>query len=370
MHRIVGLDVSPEAVRLVALESGFRGFRVLDAQSVALGEGGLSGEALTAALKQLGLSLSDDSVAIALPASQVASHLFTLPFTDPRRIEQVLPAEVEGAIPFEMDDVIWDHCVLSQEGGKSQVLVAVVQKSVLQKALDDLKAVGVEPRSVTCAPMALAALEEKKLLALAPAGSDAVTGAPANSVLLLEAGPDRASVTLMYNGMIELARSLSAAPVALWSAATAGDANALDRLLGPLARDLKLALRSRALTGPKAPTRVLLVGPIASLPNVVAQLAELLPFRAEPLTLDAAAQLPANTPPSSEIALALSLALRAQNPRGHINFRKGGDGLHQGSLAGAWPAHARRDRRGNRPCARAHQQHRETLRALAPDRLV
>jgi len=322
MRRIVGLDVSPEAVRLVALESGFRGFRVLDAKSVAMGADALQGDNLKRALEELGLS-PDDAVAIALPASHVASHQFTLPFTDPRRIEQVLPAEVEGAIPFEIEEVVWDHCVLSQENGKSQVLVAVVQKSVLKKALDDLHAVGVEPRTVTCAPMALAALEEKKLLALSAASSEAVASAPQGSVLLLEGGPERASVTLLYRGAIELARSLSAAPIALWNAAQSGDADAVERLLAPLARDLKLALRSRALTGPKAPARALLVGPLALLPGGVARLSELLPFPCEALSLDAAAQLPTDALPPPEIALALSLALRAQHPRGHINFRKG-----------------------------------------------
>lgn len=330
MHRIVGLDVTPESLRMVALESGFRGFRVLEAKSAQLsGEGSLS-ERLKGALAQLGLSLGEDSVAVALPSSQVASHLFTLPFTDPRRIEQVLPAEVEGAIPFEMDEVIWDHCVLSHEGGKSRVLVAVAQKSVLENTLAELKTAGIDPRCVTCAPMALAALQEKKLLAAIPELAPAADGTEqvAGSVLLLEAGPERASATLLYAGSIELARSLSAAPLAMWSAAEAtsaetGGDDALDRLLLPLVRDLKLALRARAIIGPKAPTRALLLGPLAALPGAAARLSELLELEAAPLALDAGVELPAGALHPSEFGLALALSLRAQSPRGHINFRKG-----------------------------------------------
>ncbi len=325
MHRIVGLDVTPESLRMVALESGFRGFRVLEAKSAQLsGEGSLS-ERLKGALAQLGLSLGDDSVAVALPSSQVASHLFTLPFTDPRRIEQVLPAEVEGAIPFEMDEVIWDHCVLSQEGGKSRVLVAVAQKSVLENTLAELKAAGIDPRCVTCAPMALAALQEKKLLAPIPELAPEADGAVrvAGSVLLLEAGPERASATLLYAGSIELARSLSAAPVAMWSAAEAGEEGALERLLLPLVRDLKLALRARAIIGPKAPTRALLLGPLAALPGAASRLSALLELEAAPLALGAHVELPAGSLHPSEFGLALALSLRAQSPRGHVNFRKG-----------------------------------------------
>ena len=93
MHRIVGLDVSGDKVRLVALESGFRGFSVLEARSVALPEGATPGERLKAALAQLPRA-EDDIFAVALPGTQVASHLVTLPFTDTRRIEKTLTAVV------------------------------------------------------------------------------------------------------------------------------------------------------------------------------------------------------------------------------------------------------------------------------------
>src|SRR5207253_2731768 len=134
MHRIVGLDVSGDKVRRVALESGLRGFSVLEARSVPLPEAGSPGERLQAALELLGHA-EDDAVAVALPGAQVASHVVTLPFTDPRRIEQVLPAEVEGAIPFDLEEVVWDHAILSQSDGRTEVLVGIVKKTALQQAL-------------------------------------------------------------------------------------------------------------------------------------------------------------------------------------------------------------------------------------------
>ena len=174
MHRIVGLDVSGDKVRLVALESGFRGFSVLEARSVALPEGATPGERLKAALAQLPRA-EDDIFAVALPGTQVASHLVTLPFTDNRRIEQVLPGEVEGAIPFDLEEVVWDHAVLSQANGRTEVLVGVVRKSVLQQALASLAEAGVDPRLVTFAPLALATPSERGMVAR----DGAVSGAAA-----------------------------------------------------------------------------------------------------------------------------------------------------------------------------------------------
>src|SRR5712672_1210 len=163
MHRIVGLDVSGDKLRLVALESGFRGFSVLEARSVPLPEGATPGERLKAALAQL--SRPDDIFAEALPGTQVASHVVTLPFTDTRRIEQVLPGEVEGAIPFDLEEVVWDHTVLSQANGRTEVLVGVVRKSVLQQALASFAEAGIDPRLVTFAPLALATPSERGMIA-------------------------------------------------------------------------------------------------------------------------------------------------------------------------------------------------------------
>ena len=331
MHRILGLDLSADSLRLVALESGFRGFTVVEAREVPLPDGGRPGERLRAALGLLGLSAADDVACVALPAAQVASHLFTLPFTDPRRIEQVLPAEVEGAIPFDLSEVVWDHAVLSQVEGKSQVAVAVVKKSVLRELLALLHEAGLEPKVVTFAPLALAALGERGLLASQTTGpkppgaegpGEAAGAQVAETVLLLEAGPDRANLALLVGDTVALARTLACPGSAQWGAA-AQDPEALQRLLAPLVRDLRLTLRARSgVKGQASPSCVLLAGPLAALAGAPELLSSELGWPASRLTLGAGTPLPPGLD-AAGAALALGLALRAQQPRGHLNFRKG-----------------------------------------------
>ena len=313
MHRIVGLDVSGDKVRLVALESGFRGFSILEARSVALPEGATPGERLKAALAQLPRA-EDDIFAVALPGTQVASHLVTLPFTDNRRIEQVLPGEVEGAIPFDLEEVVWDHAVLSQANGRTEVLVGVVRKSVLQQALASLAEAGVDPRLVTFAPLALATPSERGMVA-----RDGAAGGAAVAEALLDAGPDRADFCLLEGEHPVLARSLSSAGAALWESART-DPRALDRLLAPIARDLKISLRMRGKAG--VMSRLLVAGELANLPGAVEKLAADLGIQVEPLALAGEAAQVAQGP-GADYALALGLALRAQQPRGRLNFRKG-----------------------------------------------
>jgi general secretion pathway protein L len=312
MHRIVGLDVSGDRVRVVALESGFRGFSVLEARSVPLPEGATPGERLKAALAQLPRA-EDDTFAVALPGAQVASHLVTLPFTDARRIEQVLPAEVEGAIPFDLDEVVWDHTVLSQANGRTEVLVGVVKKSSLQQSLASFAEAGIDPSVVTFAPLALATPAERGMVA-----RDGAAGTEAAEAVL-DAGPDRADFCLIDGGRPVLARSLSMAGTALWESART-DPRAADRVLGPLARDLKLSLRMRGKAGPI--TRLLVAGDLASLPGATDRLTAELGLPVESLALAGqAAQVVQG--PGADYALALGLALRAQQPRGRLNFRKG-----------------------------------------------
>ena len=312
MHRIVGLDVSGDKVRLVALESGFRGFSVLEARSLALPEGATPGERLKAALAELPRA-EDDTYAVALPGTQVASHLVTLPFTDTRRIEQVLPGEVEGAIPFDLEEVVWDHAVLSQANGRTEVLVGVVKKSALQQALASFAEAGIDPLLVTFAPLALATPSERGMVAPDGAAEGAVTEA------VLEAGPERADFCLLDAGRPVLARSLSSAGAPLWESART-DPRAVDRLLAPLARDLKMSLRMRAKSG--AVSRLLVAGDLAALPGAVERLSADLGIRVEPLALAGEAAQVAQGP-GADYVLALGLALRAQQPRGRLNFRKG-----------------------------------------------
>lgn len=310
MHRTVGLDWAQDSLRVATLQSGFRGFAIEDVRSARLPPDGTPAERIKAAVAELGLVPPlgpDDTVAVALGGGLVATHLVTLPFTDPRRIEQVLPAEVEGAIPFDLVEVVWDYAVLGQVNGKTDVLVGIVRKAVLRDHLAALEAAGIDPRVVTLAPLALAGLGERNLVSGVPDPS--VAPAPL-SAALLDAGPDRADLALIDAGRPVLARALATSGAQAWEAAQT-DETVRARLIALLARDLKISLRSRSKSPPQ---KLLLAGAIATLPGAVERLSSDLQIPAESIAL------PAGGP---DAALALGLALRAQHPRGRVNFRKG-----------------------------------------------
>jgi general secretion pathway protein L len=154
--------------------------------------------------------------------------------------------------------------------------------------------------------------------AAAPAAAPSDDRGPA---VLLEAGPERASLVLLDGATVQLVRSLATTGRPAWDAATT-DPAALVRLVAPLVRDLKITLRTQSAAGRAQPGRLWLAGPLASLPGAAELLAAELDLQASPLQTTAGL-LPAGSAPAPAMAMALGLSLRAQQPRGRLNFRRG-----------------------------------------------
>src|SRR6266508_5351568 len=110
-QRILGLDLGASAVKAVLVESAFRGFEIVDA--------------VRGLIEARGWRF--DSAVVAFPGTGGSTSVVTLPFTDPRRIEQTIGFEVEGQIPFDLADVSWDWQPLGVRDGKTELLVAVVR---------------------------------------------------------------------------------------------------------------------------------------------------------------------------------------------------------------------------------------------------
>src|SRR5512134_932249 len=109
-QRILGLDLGAHTVKAVLLESTFRGYAVLESARTVLPPGAAGAERHAAAVRAL---LADrgwrvDSAVVDLPGAGVSTTVVTLPFTDQKRIEQTVAFEVEGQIPFDLEEVAWD----------------------------------------------------------------------------------------------------------------------------------------------------------------------------------------------------------------------------------------------------------------------
>ncbi len=113
-----------------------------------------------AAVKEL---LSDrtfkaDITLVALPGTSTIIRYLRFPFSDEKKIAPVVGYELEGQIPFELDEVAYDHMILElgrpTKGIETRVLAAATAHDAIESFLSQLETVGLDPHIVTIAPLA------------------------------------------------------------------------------------------------------------------------------------------------------------------------------------------------------------------------
>src|SRR6266851_9200655 len=99
-----------------------------------------------------------DIVVSALPGEFVAKRLLALPFSDRRRLAQVVPFALEEHLPFPVDNAAVAFARVGREDGKTLVIAAFARKAEVQSHLELLARAGLDPKVVTLGTLALAGL--------------------------------------------------------------------------------------------------------------------------------------------------------------------------------------------------------------------
>lgn len=352
-QKILGLDLGAHSVKAVAVEAAFRGHVVTAAVEVPLPPASTDPAApaplalaVKEALEKLGAGITD-ACAVSLPGIGAAAPVLTLPFLDARKIDATLGFEVEGVVPFDLAEMVYDHQLVAHHEGKSELLVAVARHGDVKALLDLLAAAGLDPRAVT-----LPGLAHGYALAAIPAQRP-VAG---EAIALVDLGHARTTVSVVVGGAVperpqfeftrtfggggvDLLRAMEkdlrlsreeAAAVLRERGSLAEDADpelraALARGLGPAIRELRQTLRGAAAKNHRVVSRAVISGGIARLPGLPEHLARELGMPVtllEPFGADSTARVPAQDHPA--FVEALGLALRAQARGGKVvNLRKG-----------------------------------------------
>ena len=155
-QRVVALELAGEYVRAAVADRSWNSFALIGVfeQVRADDEADLSG-ALARVISTAG---RPDVLISALPGEFVAKRLLELPFTDKRRLHQVVPYALEEHMPFAIDDAAVAFTRVGREDNKTLVLAALARRVDLEKHLDLLGHAGLDPKIVTLAPFALAGI--------------------------------------------------------------------------------------------------------------------------------------------------------------------------------------------------------------------
>jgi general secretion pathway protein L len=151
MATLVGIDLGTHTVKLAVLEGRLGKVQISDYRLRAVprddnGDASLEDrlEVLQGLLAELSL---EDSVtfAAALRGEQVSVRNVPMPFSDRDRISKTLGFELEGYVPFDIDDVVLDYRV-HPEGDGARVLCALAPRERVAEMVAGLSGVGADPR--------------------------------------------------------------------------------------------------------------------------------------------------------------------------------------------------------------------------------
>ena len=139
-HRILGIDLGTWSVKVAELEAGFRSSRLLGLYEKPLvekleGESDLQQRARTAAALIAEHQLTPEMCATSL-GGDATLRLITLPFSDPKKIEQVLGYELESQILGEITDLVFDSVISSTHGESTNVIAVAMEREKVKAVIE------------------------------------------------------------------------------------------------------------------------------------------------------------------------------------------------------------------------------------------
>ena len=194
-QRVLGIDLGAHTIKMAEVEVGFRVTRLVHLNTFGVPSG--PEPCLERGLKALGqmgeVSGQFDMVAVGMPGDTYLYRVFNMPFTDQRKVAAVVANQLVDDIPWELEDVVFDHYSLLAPAGK--VLAVAARSQEVAHLLERLAALNIEPRTLPPAPLAYGRLIRNL--------------EPDAPVLVIDMGHQRTNVSFLMAGRPLSARTIS-----------------------------------------------------------------------------------------------------------------------------------------------------------------
>lgn len=201
MQIVIGLDIGSYSIKAVEIVNTFNSYEISNFYENVIPEvEQISPDVLLPACMEQLFKENDlhaDRIITAIRGQYISSRIQTFAFADQRKIAGAVMAEVEDAVPFNLDDMIVDHQILGTVGGKTVVLVVMTKKVFLKNFLEHLQKVSIDPKLVDVDSLALYNLTSH--MSVSP---DICYG-------LVDIGHEKTSVCLVQNGILKMFRSIN-----------------------------------------------------------------------------------------------------------------------------------------------------------------
>jgi general secretion pathway protein L len=201
-HTVCGIDLGTFSVKFAFLEVGFRSTTLRGLMETAVPDGAapLIERQLEAVREGLSQMAGEVTPYFAVPGDLLSVRVLDLPFSDPRKIDQVVGYELEGQIVSAIEDVVFDHMVVAHRPEGATVLAAAAKRDDLAALLAAADAQNLHPRALYGASVIYRTL--------APAPTDGPEPLPAPCYAFLDFGHSRTNVCVVRGGETIYARTI------------------------------------------------------------------------------------------------------------------------------------------------------------------
>jgi general secretion pathway protein L len=187
---IFAIDIQDDLVSGVLLQTHAGTTEIRGCAAVLLGELSV-GEAIAEVMEQAGFH--GGPCRVSLGADRFFFRNLSLPFADIKKINKILPFELEETAPVEIEKLLVDAISAPPDNQKTDIIAAMVERDFLADRLSRLLELGLDPEIITVSGVQTAI----RLLELHPP-----------HLILLDIGLRRATMIVALNKQIVLIRPL------------------------------------------------------------------------------------------------------------------------------------------------------------------
>lgn len=159
---VLTLNLGSQRVGMARFGIGARGSLLLKEYAFAEMHGdpttdGTRRGALTAAAKQLATNLraADAEVNWAIPGQFLIAKFVKLPSLAEDQVEKIVGFEAQQAVPFPLNETVWDYQLMGKSGGEMEVAIVAVRSEHLNDLNASVEGAGLATHTVDAAPVAL-----------------------------------------------------------------------------------------------------------------------------------------------------------------------------------------------------------------------
>ena len=157
LKNVTGLDLGSDSLKSVEFKQALRGLEPVQMRIHPRAAAEIDlGEQIQRFLNQY--EISTEYVASAIPGQLLSNRVMEFPFRDRKKLNQAVPFQLEGDIPFEIDDVLIEWQMIGGDRNRALINASVAQRAHVSNLLDDLIQGGATPRVIESAGTVLANL--------------------------------------------------------------------------------------------------------------------------------------------------------------------------------------------------------------------